>query len=66
MRGMFEGCSTLKNIKFNSKFNFDISSDVLSMFDGCPDELIIEIRKKFKNIDKNAFVHVIHYDYDVY
>ena len=55
---MFNGCSSLKELNL---FNFDINHkiEISGMFYGCSDELIKEIKFKYKNITKDAFEELI-------
>ena len=54
MVGMFNGCSSLKELDI-SNFNFDNVNNVLCMFFVCSEQLIMKIKDQFKNIKKEAF-----------
>ena len=62
MSNMFNGCSSLKELNL---FNFDTNHtiDIYGMFYGCSDELINEIKIKYKNISAKAFEELIEEEY---
>ena len=48
MSGMFDGCSSLKELNINN-FNTNNVTDMYRMFYGCLDELKLKIKSQFKN-----------------
>ena len=54
MDNMFNGCSSLKELNFIN-FNTNNIIEINGMFYGCSDELIKEIKIKYKDIRKEAF-----------
>ena len=56
MSGMFYRCSTLKGLNLNN-FNTNNVTYMSKMFDGCPDELKLKIKSKFKNFKEKAFYY---------
>ena len=54
MYHMFSGCSSLKELNFdNLNINHEVSMN--GMFFECPNELLMEIKTKYKNIKDEAF-----------
>ena len=58
MESMFYECSSLKELNLNN-FNTNNVTNMSWMFYGCSDELIKEIKFKYKNITKDAFEELI-------
>ena len=54
MRCMFYECSSLKELNLNN-FNTNNVTDMRGMFNRCSNGLIMEIKTKYKNINKEAF-----------
>ena len=54
MNTMFLNCSSLKELNMNN-FNTNKVIAMEYMFYGCPKELQMEIKTKYKNIKKEAF-----------
>ena len=54
MSGMFNGCSSLKELNLNN-FNTNNITIMFGMFDGCLDELKLKIKSQFKNLKKKPF-----------
>ena len=55
MRWMFDGCSSLKELKLNN-FNTNKVDNMYGMFKGCSDDLKMKIRSENKNLKDKAFV----------
>ena len=54
MSCMFDGCSSLKELNLNN-FNTNNVTNMVSMFNGCSDELKKKIEIQYRNIRKEAF-----------
>ena len=54
MRGMFYGCSSLKEINL-SNFNTNNVTYMNHMFSGCSYDLKMKIREQIKDIKEEAF-----------
>ena len=54
MNGMFNGCSSLKELNLNN-FNTINVTNMSGMFYECLGELLIKIKTQYKNIKKEAF-----------
>ena len=53
MNDMFSGCSSLKELNLN---NFNTKRIIMKrMFYGCPNDLIMKIKTRYKNIKEEAF-----------
>ena len=51
---MFFKCSSLKELNLNN-FNTNNVRDMNYMFSGCSNELVMKIKRQYKNIKKEAF-----------
>ena len=56
MSGMFDRCSSLKELNLNN-FNTNNVTDMSCMFSGCLEELKLKIKGQFKNFKDEAFVN---------
>ena len=54
MSGMFDGCSSLKELNLNN-FNTNNVTNMCCMLRGCLDELKLKIKSQFKNIKEEDF-----------
>ena len=54
MGGMFDGCSSLKELNL-SNFNTNNVIDMRGMFIGCSEELKMKIKVQYNNIKEEAF-----------
>ena len=54
MNGMFFGCSSLKELNLNN-FNINNVKYKKKMFYRCSNELKLEMKSKFKNLDEETF-----------
>ena len=55
MSWMFNECSSLKKLDI-SNFNTNNVVHINKMFNGCSEQLIMEIKAKYKNIKEEAFI----------
>ena len=54
MSGMFNGCSSLRELNLNN-FNTNNVSNIYRMFEGCSDDLKMKIKSENKNIKAEYF-----------